>query len=400
MMQESLDYQGSNFSSYDLPDVRDEISYINLNGTKFTEDGPGPYLVLWQRHPFVTSRVFSMNNQLRLSTIKSAFTVANMTKRPKLAFFQGLSGFTGVRSQVVQPIYQEIYPPHDTTSQRKLVGIVWAIIDWVNYFHNLLPESADGIYVVMKSSCGFVSTTYLNGTQAIDLGLEDQHEMEFSDMEIADSFFSFASESGYAYNASDLPEDICVDELTLHLYPSKTFRQSFFSNEPFYYSGIVLAIFLSTSVVFFTFDRSVRVRQNKMMKRVVIQDKIVSNLFPGSFRDRLYGLSKDSSQDGESGDLDSLPEANVSISGNTSIFDPRAFDYLENLDSSKPLADLFLETTVLFADIAGFTAWSSTREPSQVFILLETIYGKTCSFGVKENDWRFLFPCSPIFVVE
>jgi hypothetical protein len=28
----------------------------------------------------------------------------------------------------------------------------------------------------------------------------------------------------------------------------------------------------------------------------------------------------------------------------------------------------------LFADIAGFTAWSSEREPSQVFILLETLY--------------------------
>jgi class 3 adenylate cyclase len=25
-------------------------------------------------------------------------------------------------------------------------------------------------------------------------------------------------------------------------------------------------------------------------------------------------------------------------------------------------------------DIAGFTAWSSVREPSQVFILLETLY--------------------------
>jgi class 3 adenylate cyclase len=29
---------------------------------------------------------------------------------------------------------------------------------------------------------------------------------------------------------------------------------------------------------------------------------------------------------------------------------------------------------VIFADIAGFTAWSSTREPSQVFSLLESIY--------------------------
>lgn len=42
---------------------------------------------------------------------------------------------------------------------------------------------------------------------------------------------------------------------------------------------------------------------------------------------------------------------------------------------SKPLADLFLDTSVLFADIVGFTAWSSTREPSQVFVLLETVFG-------------------------
>jgi hypothetical protein len=42
--------------------------------------------------------------------------------------------------------------------------------------------------------------------------------------------------------------------------------------------------------------------------------------------------------------------------------------------SSKPIADLFKDCTVLFADIAGFTAWSSVREPSQVFVLLETVY--------------------------
>jgi class 3 adenylate cyclase len=41
---------------------------------------------------------------------------------------------------------------------------------------------------------------------------------------------------------------------------------------------------------------------------------------------------------------------------------------------SKPIADLFPDTTIMFADIAGFTAWSSVREPSQVFTLLESIY--------------------------
>jgi len=44
------------------------------------------------------------------------------------------------------------------------------------------------------------------------------------------------------------------------------------------------------------------------------------------------------------------------------------------MQTRKPMADLFLETTVMFADIVGFTAWSSVREPSQVFTLLETVY--------------------------
>jgi hypothetical protein len=56
---------------------------------------------------------------------------------------------------------------------------------------------------------------------------------------------------------------------------------------------------------------------------------------------------------------------------NTSEHSTDLFEYKKN---SKPIADLFPSVTVLFADISGFTAWSSSREPAQVFMLLETIY--------------------------
>jgi class 3 adenylate cyclase len=46
----------------------------------------------------------------------------------------------------------------------------------------------------------------------------------------------------------------------------------------------------------------------------------------------------------------------------------------DEIYKTKPIADLFPETSVMFADICGFTAWSSVREPSQVFVLLETLY--------------------------
>lgn len=43
-------------------------------------------------------------------------------------------------------------------------------------------------------------------------------------------------------------------------------------------------------------------------------------------------------------------------------------------DVDQPIADLFPKCTVFFADIAGFTAWSSAREPAQVFMLLQSVY--------------------------
>jgi len=43
-------------------------------------------------------------------------------------------------------------------------------------------------------------------------------------------------------------------------------------------------------------------------------------------------------------------------------------------NNEQPIADFFPDCTVFFADIAGFTAWSSTREPAQVFMLLQTVY--------------------------
>lgn len=44
------------------------------------------------------------------------------------------------------------------------------------------------------------------------------------------------------------------------------------------------------------------------------------------------------------------------------------------LSKSDAIADLFLNTTIVFVDIVGFTAWSSNRQPTHVFNLLETVF--------------------------
>jgi hypothetical protein len=55
---------------------------------------------------------------------------------------------------------------------------------------------------------------------------------------------------------------------------------------------------------------------------------------------------------------------------------------------TKPIADLFPHCTVLFADISGFTAWSSEREPTQVFTLLQTIFQKFDHIARKRDVFK------------
>jgi len=86
----------------------------------------------------------------------------------------------------------------------------------------------------------------------------------------------------------------------------------------------------------------------------------VTSMFPGEIRDRLLDNNNQK-------DATNLKSYLINKSSGHPLEEDKE-------DDSKPMADLFLSTTVLFADIAGFTPWSSTRDPSQVFALLETIF--------------------------
>jgi Adenylate and Guanylate cyclase catalytic domain len=53
----------------------------------------------------------------------------------------------------------------------------------------------------------------------------------------------------------------------------------------------------------------------------------------------------------------------------------------------------FPETTVMFLDISGFTAWSSVREPVQVFTLLETLYRSFDDIAAKRKVFKVSSSC-------
>ena len=228
------------------------------------------------------------------------------------------------------------------------------VLSWGQYFQNLLPKGADGTVLVLDSSCGFTATYEINGLEATFIGQSDEHDRKYNDMEVSEPFFSFGDEQ------ENLLDGVCVDQLTLRLYPSDTLKDSTTTNRPAIYTAVVAGIFAFTALAFVLYDFLVGQRQEKVMARVMTQEKIVANLFPQSIRDRLYGMGTNSSRQASDASHSSSQTESQTSTERQSKRIP------STISGSKPIADLFLETTVLFADIAGFTAWSSAREPSHV----------------------------------
>jgi hypothetical protein len=125
-------------------------------------------------------------------------------------------------------------------------------------------------------------------------------------------------------------------------------------------------------MVFILYDWLVQRRQDKVAATARRTAAIVASLFPSTVRDRILKEAEEKvEQDGKNktqrGSFYYAPKAQLKTFLHEEADGSKSFD-------TKPIADLFPETTVCFADLVGFTAWSSVREPSQVFRLLETIY--------------------------
>jgi class 3 adenylate cyclase len=116
------------------------------------------------------------------------------------------------------------------------------------------------------------------------------------------------------------------------------------------------------------------------MKTAVHSSAIVSSLFPSNVRDRLFPTDQDGDQQNRKHEHNKTRLRTYLSDGKNS--EPRSSE------NQIPIADLFHHCTVLFSDISGFTSWSSVREPTQVFTLLETLYSAYDRIAMKRGVFK------------
>jgi Adenylate and Guanylate cyclase catalytic domain len=286
----------------------------------------------------------------------------------------------------MEPMTDLVFPVVDTIDQvrvagaadynptdHKVVGTLTGSIYWRSMIRNIIPQGqgSNGIHVVFTNPCTDSFTYKIHGPDVKYFGVGDHHEPHYGKHGVQKTLHELEASALHhsAYTGPPIDEAYCP--ITVHLYPSREMLETFEVHNPYLCSGVVILIFAFVSIVFIFYDLKVHRRQVLVMDTAIRSAAIVSSLFPAEVRDRLHPPANARKPAGApetaKGKLhtflhDTQKSANAGMESKINIL------------GSMPIAELYPKTTVLFADISGFTAWSSERHPTQVFHLLETVY--------------------------
>ena len=245
------------------------------------------------------------------------------------------------RSYILTPVFDSY------EDDAKIVAAYMLRVPWEEYFLDLLPEGREGFQVVLNDSCGTSVTFALDGPEATQVGYGDLHE-GYDDLGIGwvylDSFRTMIPAT--TFDPSTKEPNECV--YTLFVYPTDTFRDLYTSDDPLHYAIAVSLIFVFTAIVFLAYDWTVARRQNKVLRTATRTQAIVASLFPENVQERIL-------QEAESGKDQNVTRFRTNrtkyqLQNFLNVAEDEPVDSGKMSLKSRPIADLFPEATVIFAE--------------------------------------------------
>ncbi len=279
-------------------------------------------------------------------------------------------------------LFHPVFSSFDQSST--VVGSISIYFTWANMLRFALPGYIKGLYVILDETSdrhvdGRQQYTYkVSGNSVNLIGEGDLHESEF------DNYQKLVM----ANVTQDVEERGNVNDLityTLKMYPSKEFQQQYLSTNPLIMSVIVVSILILTSCAFILYDFLVHLRQKSFMKFAQRSGGILNSMYPSNVHERLFSSSGNplvrqtkSNRNAETSSNSPADRIKLFLTGGLLSKNEVEHDGKDCHDFIKkeipPIADLFHNTTVMFADIVSFTEWSANHCPEDVFCLLETLF--------------------------
>eukprot|EP00934_Nitzschia_sp_Nitz4_P008326 Nitzschia sp. Nitz4//scaffold37_size175936//127359//131135//NITZ4_002059-RA/size175936-augustus-gene-0.20-mRNA-1//-1//CDS//3329549827//8316//frame0 len=391
------------------------------------EDADALYLPVWQHSPVLPSII---NYNILSSEIffDPATKCLNQTEailgestELDLSIPSSLNGNLGGNASSTDPVAFVYFPVVESLlpTPGDVVGVVLAVVEWASYFTAILTKDSGELVVVLENGCHESRTFRVLGNDVQFDGVGDLHDTRYSHLGVT---INIALERiGIQLDGTHCP-------YTLTAYPSAASVEASMTGRPIRYSLVVGLVFMFAFCLLSIYDNRVQKRHRAVEKAAFQNRRIVDSLFPPAIRERMFRRSfgnlnetnpapekltrqrsflsmsgrpvgrrfprRGSNADGS--EAGSRKSTGTSRKGSTKekttpdacVSDDEKLVAVDRDDTefevdSTPIADVFPEATVFFADIAGFTAWSSQREPTQVFTLLQTVYQSFDRIGKK-----------------
>lgn len=368
----------------------DVMHYFDENGAAVREDQAAPfYLPTWQTSPVLKTGLVNENLLRRESLESGLLDMATSGYAFFTKFFALTPGDTHseiketaliatlrsyveneVRTHSGSPISNLVLPIFDSLNQtiRKPVAVLSATIHWRGYFRNILPADVNGIDVVLRSTCSEFFTFRIDGPKVSAVGYGDLHDPTMDDKWTRTGNWSSTALNDGTDAGIRFHPDGC--QYSVSVTPSQVFYDTHHTVMPVINTCVIIAVFLFSILMFFLYDRLVERRQGVVLAKATKSAAIITSLFPKDVANRM---------------MDDSVGFTIGNKSRVKGFLDGGADHQNN---DAPIADLFPECTVFFGDIAGFTAWSSTRDPAQVFVLLQAIYQTFDQLASKRHVWK------------
>ena len=319
------------------------------------------------------------------------------------------SGFVQAGQPTDEPLSELYFPIFDTldsihapswiqddedydTSKHRVVGLFAASLYWRDLISDILPPGSEGIVVVFENPCNPTFTYQINGPVVEYLGRGDLHDPTYDHLELSSPFFdlnSFAIGTSL-YSGPSINTEYCT--FRLRVFPSDDMKEVYLSTDPVILSVAAVCIFIFTSAVFLLYDYNVEKRQQLVLNTAERSTAIVSSLFPAIVREQLadavVGDKAKAKESGISKQRWSKNQQDVQHFLEQGDPNGEGAEMQSLVRNSPPIASLYPDTTVMFADIVGFTQWSSARQPADVFTLLETLYGAFDAIAIRRKVFK------------
>jgi len=219
--------------------------------------------------------------------------------------------------------------------------------------HSLTLESS-GLRVVFDNPCNPTFTYQINDGLSVEfLGAGDHHEPQYDYLLVEARLLDLDQYSinEKTYTGYPVEEELC--QFTLRVYPSTIMQASFKTMNPVIYTVIVLVIFIFVSFAFVLFDWAVERRQRIVMKSAVNTRTLINSIYPSNVRDRLLREEEVKLEMSQSRKRSAKASAFLNTESESKSSDRTRTHRSEHTVVPAPIADVFHETTVLFADIVG-----------------------------------------------